>query len=131
MPTIEIRSTHRSEMIEVTERIQNIVTASGITEGIVHLFTPHTTAALTINENADPDVVYDMLKILNRLVPHQADYRHSEGNSAAHVKSSLFGCSESIPLENGLLALGTWQGIYFCEFDGPRKRKLQIRIMPV
>ncbi len=93
------------------------------------MFTPHTTAAVTINENADPDVVHDILTILDRMVPLSGGYRHLEGNSAAHVKSSLFGCSETIPFENGQLTLGTWQGIYFCEFDGPRRRQLQIRIL--
>lgn len=131
MPTIEIESNQTHEMIEVTDRVQQAIAASGISDGIVHLFTPHTTAAITINENADPDVVHDMLTILNRLVPQEGGYRHAEGNSAAHVKSSLFGCSETIPLESGRLVLGTWQGIYFCEFDGPRRRQLQIRIAPL
>ncbi len=130
MPAIEIQTNHTNEMIEVTGRVQSEVAASGVTDGIVHLFTPHTTAAVTINENADPDVVHDMLKILNCMVPLEDGYRHAEGNSAAHVKSSLFGCSETIPLENGQLILGTWQGLYFCEFDGPRRRQLQIRIIP-
>ena len=131
MQILEVQSQHSNEMIEVTDRVQQVVAASGIADGIVHLFTPHTTAAITINENADPDVVHDMLLILNRLVPLAGGYRHAEGNSAAHVKSSLFGCSETVPLENGQLVLGTWQGIYFCEFDGPRRRKLQIRIAPI
>lgn len=130
MPSIEIRTQQTNEMIEVTDRVQESVVASGISDGMVHLFTPHTTAAITINENADPDVVHDMLKILDRMVPHEGGYRHAEGNSAAHVKSSLFGCSETIPLDNGRLVLGTWQGIYFCEFDGPRHRTLQIRVLP-
>ncbi len=130
MPAIDIDSNQTNEMIEVTGRVRSEVAASGIANGIVHLFTPHTTAAVTINENADPDVVHDMLTILNRVVPLDGGYRHAEGNSAAHVKSSLFGCSETIPLENGQLVLGTWQGIYFCEFDGPRRRQLQIRIIP-
>ena len=130
MPTIEIESNQTHEMIEVTDRVQQATAASGISDGIVHLFTPHTTAAITINENADPDVVHDMLTILNRLVPQEGGYRHAEGNSAAHVKSSMLGCSETIPFESGRLVLGTWQGIYFCEFDGPRRRQLQIRISP-
>jgi secondary thiamine-phosphate synthase enzyme len=129
MPTINIESQRSNEMIEVTDRVQQAVAQSRITDGIVHLFTPHTTAAITINENADPDVVHDMLTILDRLIPLEANYRHAEGNSAAHVKSSMFGCSETIPIENGRLALGTWQGVYFCEFDGPRRRQLQIRII--
>ena len=131
MPTIEIESNQTHEMIEVTDRVQQVITASGVSDGIVHLFTPHTTAAVTINENADPDVVHDMLTIMNRLVPVEGGYRHAEGNSAAHVKSSLFGCSETIPLENGRIVLGTWQGLYFCEFDGPRRRQLQLRIVPL
>jgi secondary thiamine-phosphate synthase enzyme len=131
MPTINIQSQRHTEMIEMTDRIQLTVDESGISDGIVHLFTPHTTAALTINENADPDVVHDMLTILDRLIPHKNGYRHAEGNSAAHVKCSMFGCNETIPFENGRLALGTWQGIYFCEFDGPRRRQLQIRIIPI
>jgi secondary thiamine-phosphate synthase enzyme len=131
MPTISLESHHKNEMIEVTDRVRQAVDKSGIKDGIVHLFTPHTTAAITINENADPDVVHDMLTILDRLVPLSGGYRHLEGNSAAHVKSSMFGCSETIPIENGQLTLGTWQGVYFCEFDGPRKRQLQIRILPL
>ena len=131
MQTLEVQSQHAHEMLEVTDRVQQAVAASGITDGVVHLFTPHTTAAVTINENADPDVVHDMLTILQRLVPDAGGYRHAEGNSAAHVKSSLFGCSETVPLENGRLILGTWQGIYFCEFDGPRRRQLQVRISPL
>ena len=130
MTNIDIESNHTHEMIEVTDLVQQVVTGCGVLDGLVHLFTPHTTAAITINENADPDVVHDMLKILNRMVPLAGGYRHAEGNSAAHVKSSLFGCSETIPIENGRLSLGVWQGIYFCEFDGPRRRKLQIRILP-
>ena len=130
MPTISVQSQQTNEMIEVTDHVQQEIAASGVTDGIVHLFTPHTTAAITINENADPDVTHDILKILNRMVPLEGGYRHAEGNSAAHVKSSMFGCSETIPLENGQLALGIWQGIYFCEFDGPRRRQLQIRILP-
>ena len=131
MPSIEVQTQQTNEMIEVTDRVQESVAASGISDGMVHLFTPHTTAAITINENADPDVVHDMLKILDRIVPLTGGYRHAEGNSAAHVKSSLFGCSETIPLENGRLILGTWQGIYFCEFDGPRRRTMQIRVLPL
>ena len=127
MTTISIESHRPIEMIEVTDRVQQAVAESGIIDGIAHLFTPHTTAAITINENADPDVVHDMLTILDRLVPFENGYRHAEGNSAAHVKSSMFGCSETIQVENSRLALGTWQGIYFCEFDGPRRRQLQIR----
>ena len=130
MPTISVQSQQTNEMIEVTDHVQQEIAASGVTDGIVHLFTPHTTAAITINENADPDVTHDILKILNRMVPLEGGYRHAEGNSAAHVKSSMFGCSETIPLENGQLVLGIWQGIYFCEFDGPRRRQLQIRILP-
>jgi len=130
MPTLDIRTSRQNELIEVTDRVQQVVAASGVTDGLVHLFTPHTTAAITINENADPDVVHDILTILDRMVPLSGGYRHAEGNSAAHVKSSLVGCSETVPLDNGRLVLGTWQGIYFCEFDGPRSRRLQVRVLP-
>ena len=116
-------------MIDVTAEVRAAVEHSGVGEGVVHLYVPHTTAAVTINENADPDVARDMVAALNRLIPFEDDYRHLEGNSAAHVKSSLVGVSEFVPLENDRLLLGTWQGIYFFEFDGPRRRKLHVRIL--
>jgi secondary thiamine-phosphate synthase enzyme len=129
MPTIEIVSQKRVEMIDVTDAVRHALTESGHQSGLVHLFTPHTTAAITINENADPDVVRDLITTLNQLIPLDGDYRHLEGNSAAHLKSSLIGCSETVPFASGRLQLGTWQGIYFCEFDGPRRRQLQIKVL--
>lgn len=126
--TIPVTSHNRVEFIEVTDRITDVVAASGVLTGSVMLYVPHTTAAVTINENADPDVTIDMIKGMNKLVPFEDNYRHLEGNSAAHIKSSLIGFSEQLIIDQGKLLLGTWQGIYFCEFDGPRIRKLIIRI---
>jgi secondary thiamine-phosphate synthase enzyme len=115
-------------MIDITGRVAQIVKESGIEEGFCHVFTPHTTAAVTINENADPDVQRDILAALDRMVPLSKGYRHSEGNSAAHVKASLFGASQSVFIKEGSLLLGTWQSLFFCEFDGPRTRKVLIRL---
>lgn len=121
-----IQSSSRSQMIDITPKIQETIDAAGITDGMVMVFSPHTTAAVTINENADPSVPVDIETILDRMIPWKADYRHMEGNSAAHVKSSLVGASELVAIENGQLVLGTWQSVFFCEFDGPRKRKVQL-----
>lgn len=114
--------------INLTEKINSVIASSGTESGLCQLFVPHTTAGLTINENADPDVVADMLKGLSAMVP-RLSYKHGEGNSPAHIKSSLMGCSLTVPIVNGSLRLGTWQGVYFCEFDGPRHRKLWITIL--
>jgi secondary thiamine-phosphate synthase enzyme len=130
MQSLEIRSRKRIEMIEVTAEIRRLIAASGVRQGLAVLFVPHTTAAVTINENADPDVVADLLGGLSRLVPADGPYRHAEGNSDAHLKSSLVGAGETLLIENGQPVLGTWQGIYFCEFDGPRQRRLLVRILP-
>lgn len=129
LKTIGIKTDKRVQMKEVTDDIARIIQESAIENGVVHLFVPHTTAAITINENADPDVCTDMIRGLNKLVPFDDGYRHQEGNSAAHIKSSLIGSSEQLILQQGSLILGTWQGIYFCEFDGPRKRQLHINIV--
>jgi secondary thiamine-phosphate synthase enzyme len=119
----------RCQMIDITSRVQSMVSASGITDGDAIVFCPHTTAAITINENADPSVPHDILLTLEQLLPqHRSGYRHSEGNSDAHCKSSMLGCSEQIPLKDGTLQLGTWQGVFFCEFDGPRSRKVIVQI---
>jgi secondary thiamine-phosphate synthase enzyme len=123
-----LQTSGRSQLIDITSRVREAVTASGIREGLCTIFIPHTTAAVTINENADPDVVRDFLYELDKIVPWQDGYRHAEGNSAAHLKSSLIGVSEQVFIENGRLMLGTWQGIYFCEFDGPRTRRVLVRI---
>ncbi|MRR16093.1 MAG: YjbQ family protein [Deltaproteobacteria bacterium] len=128
MKEIAIRSRSRSEMIDITQFVQEAVREEKIASGMVLVYTPHTTAAVTINENADPDVPHDILAALDRIVPLSANYRHAEGNSAAHVKSSLVGASEMVVIENGRLVLGTWQAIFFCEFDGPRTRKVYISL---
>ena len=125
--TLETRS--RFEMIDITAAVQKATGEKKIESGICLIYTPHTTAAVTINENADPDVPRDILAALDRAVPFSANYRHTEGNSAAHVKSSLVGASEMVIIENGRLVLGTWQSIFFCEFDGPRSRKVLISII--
>ena len=124
-----LKTPRQSEMIDITHHIAGLVQGSGITNGTITIYCPHTTAGITINENADPDVVHDMLKQLDTMVPwRQPFFDHNEGNSAAHVKSSMIGASETIPIINGGMALGTWQGIYFCEFDGPRLRKFIVTI---
>ncbi len=127
--TIEIQSTKRDEMIDITDRVAEAVGQIGVADGTVTVYVPHTTAGVTVNENADPSVVHDILAALDAAVPwHQSFYRHSEGNSAAHVKSSLLGCSAQVLLSEGRLVLGVWQGIYFCEFDGPRRRKIIVTV---
>jgi len=116
-------------LLDITSRVAEIVGRSGTSEGLVTVYVPHTTAGVTINENADPSVVHDVLAALDEAVPwRQGFYRHGEGNSAAHVKSSLVGCSTTIPISGGRMALGTWQGIYFCEFDGPRTRQVIVTV---
>ncbi|MDA8133445.1 MAG: secondary thiamine-phosphate synthase enzyme YjbQ [Desulfobacteraceae bacterium] len=127
---ISVKTTDRTQMIDITAQVRAAVRESGIENGLVHVFSMHTTAAVTINENADPDVTTDMLAFINKVVPWDDHFKHMEGNSAAHIKVSLFGPSEIIPLEKGSLVLGTWQGIYFCEFDGPRTRRVHINVMP-
>ncbi len=127
---LSVSSKSREQFIDVTGQVAEAVRASGIQSGTVTLFVPHTTAAITINENADPSVVGDVLKGLAEIAPHRAPYyRHREGNSDAHIKSSLVGPSMQLLVENGEPLLGTWQGIYFCEFDGPRARKLWLKIV--
>ncbi len=125
---INVRTKSQTEFVDITREIRQIVKESGISDGLVTVFVPHTTAAVTINENADPDVVADIIMEINKVIPFQDSYKHFEGNSAAHIKSSLFGVSESIIIADGELLLGTWQGIYFCEFDGPRHRKVYVKI---
>jgi secondary thiamine-phosphate synthase enzyme len=129
MKEIPVNTSRRTELVVLDSQVQEAVTDQGVTEGCVVLFCPHTTAALTINENADPSVVYDILNTTEKLVPPHAGYTHSEGNSDAHIKTSLFGPSLTIPVSEGKIQLGTWQGIFFCEFDGPRRRKLWLQII--
>jgi secondary thiamine-phosphate synthase enzyme len=125
-----LKTSSRMEMIDITASVQRIVRNEGVQAGVCLLYTPHTTAAITINENADPDVPHDIIAALDRSVPLSAHYRHMEGNSAAHVKSSLIGASELVIIENGHLVLGAWQSIFFCEFDGPRTRKFVVKVIP-
>lgn len=127
--TIEIRSTRHEEMIDITEKVREVVRLSQVSFGVCVIFVPHTTAGLTINENADPDVSGDMLRELSKMVPWEGEYRHVEGNSAAHIKASLMGSSVTVIVEEGDLVLGTWQGIYLCEFDGPRNRKVMVKVI--
>lgn len=127
---LTIKSKKRVDLIDITSRIKKAVNKSGITEGVVVLKVPHTTAGITINENADPDVKQDIINKLNELIPEDDNYHHLEGNSDAHVKSSLVGTDEMVIIKNGHPFLGRWQGIFFCEFDGPRTRKLNIKIIP-
>ena len=131
MTNLEIKSRVREEMIDVTSLVAGTVNDSGIADGLVHCFVPHTTAGITINENADPDVRRDLLYKLNKEIPQDDGYHHGEGNSDAHLKASLFGSSVQVMVEDGRLVLGTWQAIYFCEFDGPRRRRLIVRVSPV
>jgi secondary thiamine-phosphate synthase enzyme len=125
--TVKTRS--RTELVDITADVRDAVAQSGVREGLCMVYVPHTTAGVTINESADPSVKADILMVLNRIVPWQAEYRHMEGNSPAHVKSSLVGSSQTIAIENGALVLGTWQGIFFCEFDGPRTRSAHVRLL--
>ncbi len=124
-----ISTKSRNQMIDITGQVRSFVSQSGISNGDVIVYCPHTTAAITINENADPSVPHDILLTLEELLPHhRPGYRHSEGNSDAHCKSSLIGCSEQILIKDKSLSLGTWQGIFFCEFDGPRSRRVIVQI---
>ncbi len=128
LKTLNVRSRERTEFIDITEAVSQSVRESGLTDGICHIYVPHTTAGVTINEGADPSVKRDILTTLNRLVPFDGDYRHMEGNAAAHVKSSVVGTSLFVIVEEGKLLLGTWQSIYFCEFDGPRHRRVILKL---
>ena len=130
MTEIKVQTNRREEMVDVTSPIQQAVTESGCQSGLLFCYVPHTTAGITINEGADPDVSRDILDKLGRLVPRDEGYHHMEGNSDAHIKASLMGASEQVLIENGRLVLGRWQGIFFCEFDGPRSRRLIVRVFP-
>ena len=129
MVRLPIKTNAQTELIDVTALVQEQVTASGQKEGLCVVFVPHTTAAVTINESADPAVKQDILMVLNKVIPWKEAYRHMEGNSPAHLKTSIIGSSETVVVANGRLVLGTWQGIFFCEFDGPRTRKLDVRMI--
>ncbi|NIA21605.1 MAG: YjbQ family protein [Anaerolineaceae bacterium] len=128
MQTFTVRTSSRQQMIDITERVVQAIRPCGAS-GVCQVFVPHTTAGVTINENADPDVVADLLGKLARLVPEKDGYRHAEGNSDAHLKASLMGSSVWVPVEDGRVALGAWQAVYFCEFDGPRSRKVHLQML--
>ena len=131
METFAVKTGARNQLINIDHQVQSAVQATGVSDGVVTVFTPHTTAGITINENADPDVCHDLLEDLARLAPkHQSYYQHMEGNSDSHLKSSIVGTSEQVILQDGHLVLGTWQSLYFAEFDGPRTRKVHIAVTP-
>lgn len=130
MKIINVNSKKRSEFIDITSQIQKEISEFNVSKGLCVVFCPHTTAGLTINENADPSVQRDIINHLEKIIPQNPEFLHSEGNSDAHIKASLIGSSLNIIIEDGSLVLGTWQGIYFCEFDGPRNRKCHIEIIP-
>lgn len=125
---LRVKTNSRTELIDITQGVQRMVAESGIRSGLCHLYVPHTTSGVTINENSDPNVGRDILKELNKVIPFDDHYGHTEGNSAAHIKSTLVGVSQSVMIEDGRLALGTWQAVFFCEFDGPRERRVMIKI---
>ncbi|HUV36045.1 MAG TPA: secondary thiamine-phosphate synthase enzyme YjbQ [Patescibacteria group bacterium] len=126
---VAVKTARRQALVDITNDVRGAVAASGVTDGVCHIFVPHTTAAVTINEKADPDVARDIEATLGRIVPANGEYRHGEGNSDAHVKSSLIGVSEHVMVRDGELVLGTWQAVFFCEFDGPRSRRCLIRVV--
>ena len=126
---ISLSTGFRSQFLDITCRVQEIIAREKVADGLALVWVPHTTAGLTVNENADPDVVRDILASLDRRFPWDDNYAHSEGNSAAHIKSSLMGCTQTLIIQDGRLALGTWQGLYFCEFDGPRKREVWVKFV--
>ncbi|MBI9078545.1 MAG: YjbQ family protein [Pseudodesulfovibrio sp.] len=127
MEILQIRTHDREAMVDITNELRKLIHANGWSDGALLLYCPHTTGAVTVNEGADPDVVRDILVNMRKLVPHTGDYHHAEGNSDAHIKSSMFGCEQMVIVEGGTIQLGTWQKIYFCEFDGPRSRKLWVK----
>ena len=126
---INVKSRVRTEFIDITEKVQEVLKESGISSGICNIFVPHTTAAVTVNEGADPTVQRDIQTFLNKMVPFDGDYQHREGNSSAHIKTTLIGVSQTVLIDEGRLVLGTWQSIFFCEFDGPRHRRVALKII--
>jgi len=129
MDKFKIHTDHRCEMIDITKDIQKIITGHKVKEGIVHVFCPHTTAAVTVNENCDPSVPADISDTLAKIIPHRAGYLHREGNSDAHIKAALVGSNRTLFITDGKIAFGTWQGVYLCEFDGPRTREIWVKII--
>ncbi|MGB2661460.1 MAG: secondary thiamine-phosphate synthase enzyme YjbQ [Candidatus Omnitrophota bacterium] len=127
--SLHVSSSRKVQLIDITSDVSDFVRKSGVSDGVCFVYVPHTTAGVTVNENADPDVVSDIIMGLDHVVPSGLGYSHSEGNSPAHIKSSIMGCSQSVFVSGGKLSLGTWQGIYFCEFDGPRSRKVHLKVI--
>ena len=130
MQTLQVKTNRRTEFVDITNEIRAAITKSATKNGICHLYVPHTTAAITINEHADPDVARDVEGIFDRLIPERGPYKHAEGNSDSHMKAILVGPTQIIFIVDGKLAMGRWQGIFFCEFDGPRTRRLRVKILP-
>ncbi|OGP51542.1 MAG: hypothetical protein A2Y79_08505 [Deltaproteobacteria bacterium RBG_13_43_22] len=130
MITLSITTSRQTEFLDITREVEKVIVNTRVLDGLALVFIPHTTAGITINEGADPSVQEDILKILNQVIPSKGPYRHGEGNSPAHIKSSLIGSSVLIMIENGRMVLGTWQSLFFCEFDGPRTRKVLVKIIP-
>jgi len=130
MKTLSVKTVRRTQLLDITRKIEEHVTQSGVKSGLCHLYVPHTTAGIAINEHADPDVASDVEEIFNRLIPHNGQYRHAEGNTDSHMKGILSGSSQTVFIANGKLALGTWQGVFLCEFDGPRSRRVFVKITP-
>jgi secondary thiamine-phosphate synthase enzyme len=128
--TFYVKTSRRTELVNITNDVNRCVAASGVSAGVCHLYIPHTTAGITINEGDDPDVARDMEAAFDRMVPREAGYKHYEGNSDSHIKATLVGTSQSVWIENGRLRLGRWQSIFFCEFDGPRNREVLVKIVP-
>jgi secondary thiamine-phosphate synthase enzyme len=129
MGTLRVRTKRRTQLVDVTSEVERVVKQSGVDSGVCYVYVPHTTAAVMINEHADPDVATDLEGVFDRLVPHKGPYRHGEGNTDSHAKAVIVGASQVIFVERGKLALGTWQGVFFCEFDGPRERKMWVRVL--
>ena len=130
MKTLRIKTTRRTEFVDITREVEQAVREAGIMQGVCHVYVPHTTAGIAINEHADPDLAHDVEGIFDRLVSHSGPYLHSEGNTDSHMKAILTGTSQSVFVEGGRLALGTWQGIFLCEFDGPRQRSVFVKVVP-
>jgi len=128
MQMLRVKTNRRTQLVDVTQEIEQVVAESGTKEGVCYVYIPHTTAAVMINEHADPDVASDLEGVFDRLVPHKRPYRHAEGNTDSHAKVIMVGASQVIFIERGKLALGTWQGVFFCEFDGPRERKMWVKV---
>jgi secondary thiamine-phosphate synthase enzyme len=126
---LRVKTNSRTELVDITQGVQRLVSESGVRSGLCHVYVPHTTSGITINENTDPNVGRDILKELNKVIPFDDNYGHTEGNSAAHIKSTIVGVSKTVLVEDGRLALGTWQALFFCEFDGPRERRVIVKVI--